>query len=309
MKSIVFAALIAIAASPALSADIGKKFRDCSDCPEMMPLPTGTFTMGSTKEETDKAELPDEQGARERTAHKVTISKKIAMGVYEVTVDEFKAFADATKRPPTDNCITWDAPKSAWQAVPDATWKNPGYTQTGRHPAGCMTLADAEAYVAWLSQKTGKTYRLPTEAEWEFAARAGTTTMETWADNLDNICKYANVADLSRVEAHKLERTPTRFFDCNDGQIFAAPVGSYPASPWGMYDMVGNVWEWVQDCFIPGYDGAPTDGSARLGTCDRRIVRSGGWYARNWFVRPAARSREEPTYRSSTLGLRVVREM
>jgi formylglycine-generating enzyme required for sulfatase activity len=310
MKAILFAAVLA--AHAADSSKPGTVFRDCADCPEMVALAAGSFTMGSTKAETDRAELPDEQGARERPAHTVTFARPFAIGKYEITVDEYTAFANATARRATDNCITWDETAAKWGPVATATWKNPGYAQTGRFPVGCVTIDDARAYAAWLAQKSGKPYRIPSEAEWEYAARAGTRTMQTWGDSFDGICKFANVSDRTRMDKHTtVERDPTRYFDCEDGFIYAAPVGSFPPDRWGLYDMVGNIWEWTEDCFIPHYNGAPTDGSVRRdpSQCDRLIVRSGGWYSRNWFARPAGRSRENPDYRSSTLGIRVARTL
>lgn len=307
--------LATVITTAAGAADVPKPFstfRDCAECPEMVALPAGSFVMGSTEEETSKAGLPEEQGARERPAHQVTFQKPFAIGKYELTVDEYAAFAKDTGRSATANCITWDKAAGKWGPVAAATWQNPGYEQTGRFPVGCMTIDDARAYVVWLSNKTGKSYRVPSEAEWEYAARAGTRTMLPWADTQDNICARANVSDLTRMETHTTaDREPTRFFNCRDGFVYAAPVGSFEADPWGLYDTIGNIWEWTEDCFIPHYNGAPTDGSVWRDPkqCDRLIVRSGGWYSRNWFARPAGRSRESPDYLSSTLGIRVVRDL
>jgi formylglycine-generating enzyme required for sulfatase activity len=295
----------------AQSTQSGAVFRDCAECPEVVVVPAGNFTMGSTPQETALAGLPQEQAAREYPAHGVVISRPFAIGRYEITVDEYEAFAAATDRPASKNCTTWDIEKGIWGPLGNADWRNPGYEQSGQHPVGCLTIDDARAYVAWLSKKTGKTYRVPSEAEWEYVARAGTTTMQTWSDSFDNICAFANVADQTRVAAHRIsDPDPTRFFPCNDDFVYAAPVGRFPPNPWGLYDMIGNIWEWTEDCFIPTYDGAPTDGTARTEPgCTRLIVRGGGWYSRTWFARNAGRSREDLSYRSSTLGLRVVREL
>ena len=312
MKIVLAFIAAAATASAADSHKPGAVFRDCADCPEMVALAAGSFVMGSTEEETKKAGLPEEHGARERPAHTVTFKKPFAIGKFELTLDEYTAFATATNRAAIDNCTTWDTAASKWGPLKSATWKTPGYEQTGRFPVGCVTIADARAYAAWLAQKTGKPYRIPSEAEWEYAARAGTRTMLPWADTQDNICARANVSDLTRMETHTAaEREATRYFECRDGFVYSAPVGSFPPDPWGLYDMVGNIWEWTEDCFIPHYNGAPTDGSVWRDPkqCDRLIVRSGGWYSRNWFARPAGRSRENPEYLSSTLGIRVVREL
>jgi formylglycine-generating enzyme required for sulfatase activity len=311
MMSVVAAIGLALASGSAAAQApaVGTTFRDCPECPELVVVPAGSFTMGATPEEVAAAGLPAEQGAREVPAHTVTIARPFAVGKYELTVAEYRAFSDATGRPPTMNCITWDSAAMKWQAVAGANWREPGYPQTDRHPVGCLTLADAQAYVEWLSAKTGQRYRVPSEAEWEYIAHAG--TRDPIGSSRADICKVGNVSDAARAKAHPgADQDDTRFFACDDGHVYAAPVGSYPANAWGLYDVIGNIWEWTEDCFIPHYNGAPTDGSAWIVPgCDRRIVRSGGWYSRVWFVRPTGRSREAPDYRSSTLGLRVVREI
>jgi len=290
----------------------GAVIQDCDECPEVVVVPAGSFTMGSTAEETVRAGVRERDRTREQPPRRVTISKPFALGRFELTVGEWRVFVDETGREPGDACLTWDQSKSAWGEVIGADWWNIGYEQTDQHPVGCLDLADSEAYVSWLSEKTGQTYRIPTEAEWEYAARGGTKTLQYWSDDMEDICTYANVSDLDRADLHGgLAENPTRYFNCRDGYAYASPVGSYAPNQFGLYDMVGNIWEWVPDCFVVGYEGAPTDGSAWLNVenCDRRIVRSGGWYARNWFQRPAARSREPVDFRASTLGLRVLREL
>jgi formylglycine-generating enzyme len=295
------------AQSPSESLAVGHVFRDCPTCPEVVVVPAGSFIMGSTPEETTRAGLPAEQAAREWPAHHVTIAKPFAVGRYELTVGEYAAFAKDTARPAGNNCTTWDSAAKKWGPVADASWQNPGYPQTDRHPVGCLTLDDVRGYTQWLSQKTGQRYRVPSEAEWEYIARAGRNSDVA----AENICTSANVSDLMRAQAHGGDAADaTRFFKCRDGHVFAAPVGAFPANPWGLSDVIGNIWEWTEDCFIPGYDGAPTDGSAHMPAgCERLIVRGGGWYSRSWFARAAGRSRETPDYRSSTLGLRVVRDL
>lgn len=284
-------------------------FRDCPDCPEMVALPTGSFVMGSSEDEIRRAALPEDQAARERPAHRVELRRRIALGKFEVTVGEYAAFATQTARPLVAGCLTWDTAAGKWGPVAAASWREPGYPQTDRFPVGCVTIDDARAYAAWLAQKSGQRYRIPSEAEWEYAARAGTRDA-AW-DDPQGICRRANVSDLTRMDAHGGgPRDPTRYFDCRDGFVAASPVGSFPADPWGVHDLVGNAWEWTEDCFVADYAGAPADGSARRdAACERLVVRGGGWYSRTFFARPAGRSREEPGFRSSTLGFRVVREL
>lgn len=300
-------------ATSAVAADHpGAVLQDCTDCPEVVVVPAGSFVMGSTAEETERAGVREQDRTREQPPRRVTIGKAFALGRYELTVGQWRTFVEDTGRKSGEACLTWDQKSNAWGEVNGATWWEVGYPQTDQHPVGCLDLSDAEAYVAWLSEKTEQIYRIPTEAEWEYAARGGTKTLQYWSDDMSDICTYANVSDLDRADAHGgLEGNPTRYFNCRDGHAYAAPVGSYAPNQFGLYDMVGNIWEWVPDCFMVGYDGAPSDGSAWLDAdeCDRRIVRSGGWYARNWFNRPAGRSREHPGFRASTLGLRVLREL
>ncbi len=313
---IVAAALILLAAPAAVSAatvslQSGAVFRDCPDCPALVVVPAGEFVMGSTPEETTAAAVREDIAPREWPARRIQIDKPFAMGRYEITRDQYASFVEATGRADGDACITWNGATGRWENVVGASWRRPGFAQTGDHPVGCLDLADAQAYVTWLSERTGERYRIPTEAEWEYVARAGTTTMQTWGEGFSDVCRYANASDLSRAEAHGgLADEPTRFFSCRDGFVYTAPVGSFPPNPFGLYDVIGNIWEWVQDCYFATYEGAPSDSSAWLvDGCERRVVRGGGWYSRVWFVRPAGRSREEPEYRSMTLGLRVLREL
>jgi len=284
----------------------GTTFRDCPTCPEMVVVPTDAFVMGSTPAEAAAANVPQDQGMREQPAHPVTIANRIAVGRYELTVAEYAAFATEMDRPANNNCTTWDTAQGKFGEVASATWESPGYPQTDRHPVGCLTLDDARAYAKWLSQKTRQHYRLPSEAEWEYVARA-----DGVAGTAGDICAQANVSDAARLEAHGGNGADaTRFFSCRDDFVYAAPVGSFPANAFGLSDVIGNIWEWTEDCFVPNYDGAPADGSARITkTCDRYVVRGGGWYSRTWFARSPGRSRETPDYRSSTLGVRIVRDM
>lgn len=312
---LLFGVVVALVTSQAIAEDAlrpGSAFKDCEDCPEMVVLPAGTFMMGSTPEETTLAEVRADAAQREQPKHAVTLAKPFAIGKYEVTLAEYRAFVTATNRPDPDRCITWTESTNTWGEVEGASWQNAQFYQGEDHPVGCLDLVDVRDYAAWLSEVTGHSYRVPSEAEWEYAARGGTATNQTWGNTMEDMCRFANASDLTRADVHQGVRdTPTRFFDCRDGFVYTAPVGSFPPNAYGLHDMVGNIWEWVEDCFIIGYDGAPTDGSIRYdeNNCDRLIVRGGGWYARNWFMRPAGRSREHPEYRSTTLGLRVVRDI
>jgi len=300
---IAIAILVANAASAAIAAD---KFRDCQECPEMIAVPAGTFTMGSGQAETDALGLPQTLADRERPQHRVNVPA-FAAGVYEVTLAEFRAFAAATGHPETGNCLSRDA--SGTRAnVPTATWRTPGFKQTDREPVVCVGWSDVNAYVAWLSQRTGKTYRLLSEAEWEYAARAGTQTAWFWGDTRTDACRYANVPN---VDANTPPESAGSSFACADGFTDTAPVGSFQPNAFGLHDMIGNVWEWVADCLHPTYVGAPVDGSAWVDDpeCRVHVVRGGGSVASQGLPRSAGRSSDPLTYRGMGLGFRVARAL
>ena len=262
------AALRAAASAPPAAVDPprsrapGEVFRDCPGCPEMVVVPGGEFLMGSDRRD-------DESYDDERPRHRVTLDR-FALGVHEVTRDEYAGFVAATSRGSGDGCRAFDADDRRWEWRSEASWQSPGYPQTGDHPVVCVTWEDAQAYARWLSAETGEEYRLPSESEWEYAARAGTTTRRHWGDDPDDGCAYANGAD--RTAKRRFDNWTV--MDCTDGVLWTSLVGAYQPNAFGLHDMLGNVWEWAQDCWHENYDGAPRDGSAwtRGGDCGRRVV-------------------------------------
>ena len=265
---------------------VGEKFRDCPECPEMVALPAGSFKMGSQE---DDAEGP---------VHEVTIGTPFALGVYEVTVDEFGRFFNETGHSAESSC--WTTEGGEFELRAGRSWRNPGFGQSGGHPATCVSWDDAQAYVQWLSRKTGKAYRLPSESEWEYAARAGTETSWYWGEGEPAQCRHANGDDADT--------------DCRDGHVHTAPAGSFVANGWGLHDMLGNVHEWTEDCWNGSYAGSPADGSAWLsGDCDERIWRGGSWKGDGpWFLRAAYRDYVETGYtddRSNDVGFRIARTL
>jgi formylglycine-generating enzyme required for sulfatase activity len=236
--------------------------------PEMVSLEGGTFMMGSTEAERNWAiEQGDElEWVEEETPqHKVTVPA-FAIGKYEVTFDQWEL------------CVV----DGDCTAVFDQYWGR------GRRPVINISWHDADAYVNWLSRITGETYRLPSEAEWEYAARAGTDTFFWWGDEPHS--GHANFGD-------RVGKTTTE-------------VGTYSANPWGLYDMNGNVWEWVEDCWNDSYQGAPQDGSAWLQRdCLERVVPGGSWIDHPWFLRSAGRYGGVPDNRVEYLGFRVSRTL
>jgi formylglycine-generating enzyme required for sulfatase activity len=254
----------------------GDPFRECAkDCPEMVVVPAGEFMMGSPTTETGRYNNEDPQ-------HKVTIAKPFAVSKFDVTFDD------------------WDACLSIGGCPKEGRAGDDGWGRDTR-PVIFVSWDDAQAYVAWLSRMTGKAYRLLTEAEWEYAARAGTTTAYSWGDDIKKDGKAMANCDGCGSQW--------------DGRQ-TAPVGSFAPNAFGLYDMAGNVWQWVQDCYHPNYDGAPTNGSEWTAggarpqrPCKGRVVRGGSWDVDPQFLRSAFRRRGTTVNRFTVLGFRVGRTL
>ena len=270
----------------------GSTFRDCPECPEMVVVPAGNFLMGSRESEPGHYEV-------ERPIHRVTIARPFAVGKYEVTRGEFGRFVSETGHSLGNSCWTIEAGRLLVR--PDRDWRNPGFIQQDNHPVACVYWFEAKAFVRWLSEKTGQEYRLLSEAEWEYAARAGTTTSFYWGESVTVAqCLYANLAD----ESAELDYS----YPCFDGYARTAPVGSFLPNDFGLYDVAGNVREWVEDCWNNSYEGAPVDGSAWLrGECERRMQRGGGWSGFSNSFRSAVRGHFTTAERHGFLGFRVAR--
>jgi formylglycine-generating enzyme len=271
-------------------------FKDCADCPEMVALPAGAFMMGSPKDERGR------QGA-EGLPRRVVIPKRIAIGKFEVTVDQFSAFVVETGVTVSNLChlmVKIDGVQAVW-GPPEASFRQPGFEVTGTQPVVCVSLHEAQAYVTWLRRRTGKPYRLPTEAEWEYAARADTSTAYSFGDDETAACGYARFADLgSRLGWGGGCRGDTVAY----GPL---PVGSLKPNSWGIFDMHGNAWEWVEDCWTPIASEIPTDGSAfsRPGSCEVGVMRGGSWAAGFPKLRSATRWPLRATSHYNHLGFRV----
>ncbi|HRZ07770.1 MAG TPA: formylglycine-generating enzyme family protein, partial [Candidatus Competibacteraceae bacterium] len=184
-------------------------------------------------------------------------------------------------------------------------WRKPGYEQKDNYPVVCVSWNDALAYVKWLSDQTGQSYRLPTEAEWEYAARAGTTTARYWGEDPDQACRYANVGD----QAAKKTFPNWVIHECTDGVVYTAPVGSFQANAWGLKDMLGNVWEWTCSEWDEKYGGAESRCSTNSGTTGPLAVRGGSWRTPPDWVRSADRGWLTPTDRHSFVGFRLARSL
>lgn len=298
-------------ASAADNAKPGAIIQDCPTCPQMVVIPAGSFQMGSDHVEAMRGNEMRPEGP----VRAITIGEAFAAGKFEVTNAEFGAFIAATNYQPAAGCQIW----GGTEVVPGKTWREPDY---GRPPADdepvvCASWIDAKAYVKWLSQTTGQTYRLLTEAEWEYAAKGGAKTVWPWGDDRSKICEYANVYD---AEGRKDPRQTRDGGDpraskaeCSDGHMIVAPVGRYKPNAFGLYDMIGNVWEWTEDCSAPGlYPDGPRDGSATFvepGKCEKRAVRSASWRTRESRQRPTFRGRDPEPTASNIFGFRVARDL
>ena len=269
----------------------GSVLRDCASCPEMTVLPVGRFKQGS-------ASGP----AIEQPLHWVVIGRSIAMSTGPVTLQDFEQFVTSTGRD-MQGCDTYDG---EWKHRPADSWEHPGFAQTGAHPVTCVSWSDATAYASWLSAKTGHRYRLPSASEWEYAARAGAETSQPWGSDAQGACADANVADASAGRRYP----GWAVFPCDDGNVYTAPVGTFKANPFGLSDMLGNVLQWTEDCWHESYAAAPVDGRAWLdGDCSVHELRGGSWFSAPSYVRADYRDRFAADYRTSTVGIRLVREL
>jgi formylglycine-generating enzyme required for sulfatase activity/uncharacterized caspase-like protein len=282
------------------------------------------FLMGADAEEPGDDGQPDESA---QPQHAVKVAN-FELAYYEVTVAQFRKFVDATgylteAEGPTQAGCHVPAKGGQWVLNSAAHWRAPGFAQTDSHPVVCVSWNDVQAYLQWLNGSAER-LRLPSESEWEFAARAGTTTPRPWSDaggffarTWDKVkpgtsadqppsraCKYANVAD----EALRTQLDWPKTFNCKDGYPFAVPGAYFSRNNFGLYDMMGNAAEWTQDCWNANYTGAPRDGRVRgTGECTRHVVRGGSWASVPATIRSAARLSQPASYRAADLGFRLAR--
>ena len=277
----------------------------------MVVIPAGTFLMGSSAEEP--------RGFIAEGPQRSIRIKRFAVEKFDVTRGEWAAFVDATKRSTEEGCAYSQLPK---EEKAKASWRHLGFPQDDSHPVVCVTFRDAQDYAGWMSRKAGHPYRLLSEAEWEYAARAGTTTAYPWGATANH--EAANYGG----EDHP----GYGWAQGRDRWEGTSPVGSFPPNGFGLHDMHGDVMQWVEDCFSPTYAGLPTDGSAfradtpvtgmtgnlasmnETGSCSYRMLRGGDWGDTPGMIRSASRNfapsigQKIETYRSIGLGIRLARE-
>jgi formylglycine-generating enzyme required for sulfatase activity/class 3 adenylate cyclase len=278
-----------------------KTFSDCANCPEMVVIPAGSFQMGAAPGENERFEVPTTESGRDQPRHQVTFAKPFALAKFDVTRAQFAAFATEAAFRPHPGCMT--VVGNNWQPQAQASWEQPGYAQTDNDPAVCMNELEISAYLLWLRRTTGKDYRLPSEAEWEYAERGGTTTAFYWGDDPKVACAYENVADETYGEKYGVKGV----IPCRDGFSDLAPVGSFKPNPYGLYDMAGNIFVLLGDCWNETYAGAPTDGSAWMtGDCTRHVARKAAFgNSHVWVFRSAQREAEGAVVKRNRFGFRV----
>ena len=278
-----------VEASPDASEPMGS-FKDCAFCPEMLALSSGQVQMGS---------LPSEKGRQsdETPVQNIPV-KAFAMGKYEVTKAQWRVFVEKTAYQTSSDCLTWDGDGYAKPA--QLSWQQPGFIQTDEHPVVCVNWRDAQAYTQWLSQVSGKHYRLPSEAEWEYAGKAGQGLVPFSWNPSEPVCAHANLADQTLTQSHP----QWVVVSCSDGFAYTAPAGSFSSNPWGIFDMQGNVMEWVSSCYSSSLSSQPVEGSA----CSKRVIKGGGWDMSEKLLRNAYRGRAGEFNMSTGLGFRVARD-
>jgi len=268
----------------------------------MVAIPAGSFTMGSSAAEQALANAGGAAAtvtSRETPQHSVNI-RSFAAARYAISKGEFAAFVRArgyqTEAEQGDGCIAWNGKE--WKKDKANNWRNVGFTQADSHPVVCVSWNDAQAYIGWLNQTTGKTFRLLSESEREYVARAGTQTAFWWGDSITTSQANYNGPATSYNGSPKGEY--------RQGTV---PVSSFAPNPFGLYNVHGNVWEWVDDCSHETYSGAPTDGSAWTAGCsgNYRVPRGGSWVSNPSGLRSAVRGRVTPDGRNNSGGFRLAR--
>ncbi len=291
------------AAQPVRTATLtaGQSLKDCAQCPEMVVIPAGTFTMGSVVPEqalANAAGVEKNFTDRESPQHSVII-QSFAASKYAITKGEFGQFVSAkgyvTEAEKGEGCFVWK--DNRWQFDKASNWRSAGFQQGDDHPVVCVSWNDANAYAQWVSQISGKTYRLLSEAEREYAARAGSQTAFWWGDSIstDQANYGGNYSYNGSAKGEYRQGT--------------VAVSSFKANPFGLHNVHGNVWEWVEDCFHDNYSGAPADGSACTTGCSNnaRVLRGGSWFSNPAILRSAYRFVSTPDIRNNILGFRLAR--
>jgi formylglycine-generating enzyme required for sulfatase activity len=294
----VLALLALLAAAPAFAQQASRAAApatDCPECPVLALVPPGNYRIGTPP---DAAEVDLATG--ESPPVDISLSKPFYVSATEITVGAFRRFVADTGYEPPLGCRVWRS--GQWVQDRDRSWRDPGFAQppADGDPVVCVSWEDARAYADWLAGKSGLRYRLPSESEWEYVARGGTSFPRFWGaeDSQEAV---------SVVDAFSF---PWPNANCSDGVAGPAAAGRYKPNAFGAYDVIGNVREWLQDCYTTSYKGRPQDGRAWTwpGGCELKSVRGGSWASRPRDARAAARDGEVPGLRQADLGFRVARD-
>ena len=284
-------------------------------------IPAGEFKMGSGESAEDTAAffnktygenlLRADAFKDEQPQHRVRITKPFYLGTYHVTRGQFRQFVVDTgyktdaEKGDTPSAFGWDPDAKRFEYNNRYSWRKVGFEQTDEHPVVNVSWNDAVAFCKWLSRKEGKTYRLPSEAEWEYACRAGTTTRYFSGDDPETLSTFGNVADATAKAKFPYWRYTLK---ASDGYMFTAPVGSFQPNAFGLYDMHGNAWQWCADRYGATYYAAsPIDDPTGPDSGDCRVLRGGSWGFRPYSARSAVRDRGMPVARNFNAGFRVAR--
>ena len=293
--------LVLLLLAPYAGIPGAEPFSDCEACPEMVIIPAGTGTLGEAEPSSGRR---FGWGGPPVT---VSIQRNFALSRHETTRAQFARFVEATG-------YAMDAPcTSVWQAIVGAdarpSWRDPlypeGVKQDGDHPVVCVGWHDAQAYIAWLNGLVDgrRIYYLPSEAEWEYAARGGDGPVRPWKGGFSAACRHANVGDRRYFAAVGSES-----IDCDDGFPFSSPVGRFPPNGFGLFDMLGNAWEWTHDCWHPDHGRATGSGTPliRGGDCTKRVMKGAGFSSEAFYLTAATRGADPvPGTRLVLLGFRV----
>jgi formylglycine-generating enzyme required for sulfatase activity len=276
----------------------------------MVVMPAGTALLGAAP--ADPFRNPDELPART-----FVIREPFAVSRYEITRDQYEAFVRATGRPVYGDCLSDRSKRGNWVIDANTTFRDPGFQQRGDHPVACVSWDEAQAYVAWLNSQTDGGYRLLTEVEWEYVARAGASQnlVYPWGNDAAEGCPFANGFDQTMMATYVgMDTSGYKVFDpldCPDGWLNTAPVGSLVPNRFGVYDMIGNMAEWVEDCHSASHEALPESGvplkSERA--CERRVTKGGSWGTLAHNLRTAERVPYAATHRDDSIGIRVAKTL
>ena len=282
--------------------------KDCESCPELVVIPAGgSFVMGAEKAEGDSWGMLERMSSNERPVAAITIAHSYAIGRTEVTRAQFAEFVEETGFKTKKGCFHLTS--RGWSMQPRLSWRDNSLGGSNDHPVPCLRRAEMLAYLDWLSDKTKHVYRLPSEAEWEYAARANSKFPTFWGEDWTQACAFQNGADQTFVKV--AAGIPYgQFADCNDGYAFTSPVASFEPNAFGLYDVAGNVSEWTADCYAEGHADAPRNGTPYTKrSCRAWVAKGGSWAGFPGLLRVATRLRIIATTTGSGFGFRVARDV